>query len=222
MKIGVISDTHDLLRPEVAENLKGCDLILHAGDISSPAVLDSLKNIAPVRAVRGNNDREWAEDLPLTLEFELSGLKALMTHKKRDLPRDLSPFDLVVFGHSHTYYCEREDTGNGRTALLLNPGSCGPRRFYQPITMAILTLDENGLSANKIDLGCVKDKTLPQSGADLPALVETVVRETAKGRSVDEIARRHGIDPALAEKIARLYLTHPGVTAEGILKKMGV
>lgn len=222
MKIGVISDTHDLMRPEVEANLKGCSLILHAGDISSPVILDNLRNIAPVRAVRGNNDREWAEDLPFTLEFELSGLKVIMTHKKRDLPRDLTPYDLVVFGHSHTYYCEWEDTGNGKQTLLLNPGSCGPRRFCQPITMAILTLDENGLKANKIDIGCVKEKTLPQSGADLVSQVETVVKETAKGRSVDEIARRHGIDPALAEKIARLYVTHPGVTVEGILKKMGV
>ena len=86
MKIGVISDTHDLLRPEVTENLKGCELILHAGDISSPAILDNLRNIAPVRAVRGNNDLWWPEELPLTLDFELKGIRVLMTHKKRDLP----------------------------------------------------------------------------------------------------------------------------------------
>ena len=222
MKIGVISDTHDLMRPQVLEQLKGCELILHAGDISSPVILDSLRNIAPVRAVRGNNDREWADSLPLTLEFELGGLKVLMTHKKRDLPRDLTPYDLVVFGHSHTYYCEWEDTGGGRQTLLLNPGSCGPRRFYQPITMALLTLDENGLHANKIDIGSVKEPTFPQTEADLASLVETVVKETAKGRSVEQIAQKHGIDAVLAEKIARLYLTHPGVTVEGILKKMGV
>ncbi|MBR7041726.1 MAG: metallophosphoesterase family protein [Clostridia bacterium] len=222
MKIGVISDTHDLLRPEVAENLKGCELILHAGDISSPAILDNLRNIAPVRAVRGNNDREWAEDLPLMLEFELGGLKVLMTHKKRDLPRDLTPYDLVIFGHSHTYYCEWEDTGNGKQTLLLNPGSCGPRRFYQPVTMAVLILDENGLAANKIDIGNVKEKTAPDSAPDLASIAEVVVRETARGRSPEEIARKHGIDPALAEKIARLYVTHPGVTVEGILRKMGV
>lgn len=222
MKIGVISDTHDLLRPEVTENLKGCELILHAGDISSPAILDNLRNIAPVRAVRGNNDREWAENLPLTMEFELGGLKVLMTHKKRDLPRDLTPYDLVVFGHSHTYYCEWEDTGNGKQTLLLNPGSCGPRRFYQPVTMAVLILDENGLTANKIDIGNVKEKASTDSAPGLVSIAQVVVRETAKGRSPEEIARKHGMDPALAEKIARLYVTHPGVTVEGILRKMGV
>ena len=129
MKIGILSDTHDLLRAEVTENLKGCDAILHAGDISSRKILDQLKQIAPVKAVRGNNDKEWAEHLPLFLDFELGGLRFFMTHKKKDLPVDLSAYDVVVFGHSHQYAEMRQ----GNTTLL-NPGSCGPRRFHQPIT----------------------------------------------------------------------------------------
>lgn len=86
MKIGIISDTHDMLRPEVISHLQGCDFILHGGDISSQKILDQLEQIAPVRAVRGNNDREWAEHLPLTLDFELGGLRIFMTHKKKTCP----------------------------------------------------------------------------------------------------------------------------------------
>ena len=82
MKVGIISDTHDLLRPEVTDVLQGCETILHGGDISSRHILDRLEQIAPVKAVRGNNDREWAEGLPLFLDFELA-------------------FDLVICGHTH-------------------------------------------------------------------------------------------------------------------------
>jgi len=136
MKIGIIADTHDLLRPGVEENLRGCGCILHAGDLSSRKILDRLSEIAPVRAVRGNNDGEWAEDLPLILETELDGLKICMAHKKKDLPADLGPFDLAVCGHSHQYASVWHEAG-GRRILLLNPGSCGPRRFHQPITLAV-------------------------------------------------------------------------------------
>ncbi len=90
MKIGILSDTHDLLRPEVIDALQGCDNILHGGDISSQRILDRLEKIAPVKAVRGNNDGEWAEHLPMFLDFELGGLHIYMTHRKKDLPGDLT------------------------------------------------------------------------------------------------------------------------------------
>ena len=90
MKIGILSDTHDLLRPEVTEKLQGCEYILHGGDISSRKILDTLEQIAPVKAVRGNNDKEWAESLPSILDFTLAGLRICMAHKKKDLPEDLS------------------------------------------------------------------------------------------------------------------------------------
>ena len=132
MKIGIISDTHNLLRPEVVKALEGCEAILHGGDITGPEIIEKLEEIAPVRAVRGNGDREWAEHVPLFLDFELAGLRIYMTHRKKDLPEDLSRYDLVVFGHSHKY----EERRQGKT-LLLNPGSCGPRRFHQAITLAV-------------------------------------------------------------------------------------
>ena len=101
MKIGIISDTHGLLRPEVIQALDGCEAILHGGDINKQEIIDQLEMIAPVYVVRGNNDKDWAEHIPMFLDFELAGLRIYMTHKKKDLPADLSGYDLVVFGHSH-------------------------------------------------------------------------------------------------------------------------
>ena len=143
MKIGVLSDTHDLLRPEAIIALQGCETILHAGDISSPSILDRLSQIAPVKAVRGTNEKEGTESLPLCLDFELDGMRVFMTHKKKDFPKDISAYDLMVCGHSHQY----AEAWAGHT-LLLNPGSCGPRRFHQPITLAILTTDGDGTVVN--------------------------------------------------------------------------
>ena len=217
MKIGVLSDTHGLLRPEVLSALEGCGAILHGGDINRQDILDALAEIAPVYAVRGNNDREWAEHVPPFLDFALAGLLVYMTHKKRDLPSDVSAYDLVVYGHSHRY----EEARAGRT-LLLNPGSCGPRRFNQAITLAVLEVGDGGISVSRVDIPHT-GKPLAMSGpADLKAQVEAVMRETARGRGPAEIAARHGWDAALVEQIARLYVTHPSVTADGILGKMGI
>ena len=118
MRIGVLSDTHGLLRPEVLEHLKGCDAILHGGDINRQEILDALSQIAPLHVVRGNNDKDWAEHIPERLDFTLAGLRVCMAHKKKDLPADLGGYDLAVYGHSHRY----EESRRGGT-LLLNPGS---------------------------------------------------------------------------------------------------
>ncbi len=223
MIVCILSDTHDLLRPEVMEALKGCGCILHGGDISSQRILDQLEKIAPVRAVRGNNDRDWAAHLPLSLDFELGGLRVFMTHKKKDLPADLTPYDLAVYGHSHAYASAWLDHGGGKRTLLLNPGSCGPRRFYQPVTMARLVIRENGWDVTRIDLPHASTEIVPKpDSADIRAQIEAVVRETRKGQTVTAIAEKYRIDPKLAEQIARLYVTHPGVTADGIMTKMGL
>ncbi len=152
MKIGIISDTHDLLRPEILAELQGCDCILHGGDISSRKILDELEKIAPVKVVRGNNDKEWAEGLPFSLEFEIGNIHVYMTHKKKDLPIDLNDYDLVIYGHSHQYSAQWLESYKRKKTLLLNPGSCGPRRFHQPITMAILTTGDDGWIVNRIDI----------------------------------------------------------------------
>ena len=217
MKIGIISDTHGLLRPEVTKALEGCEAILHGGDITGPEIIEKLESIAPVYVVRGNGDRDWAEHIPLFLDFELAGLRVYMTHRKKDLPDDLSEYDLVVFGHSHKY----EESRHGKT-LLLNPGSCGPRRFHQAITMVIAGIADGHIETTRIDIPQKTVGALSKSGsADLKKQIETVIKETQKNRSPEAIADRYGFDKALTEQIARLYLTHPGVTADGIMTKMG-
>ena len=216
MKLGILSDTHSLLCPEALEALAGVDAILHAGDVGGREILDRLGEIAPVWAVRGNADRDWAEDLPPLLDLELGGLRLCMTHKKKDLPRDLTPYDLAVAGHSHRY----EETELGRT-LLLNPGSCGPRRFRQPITLATAELKDGQIRVSKIEIAQAVPAPKPDPG-DLRAQIEAVVKGLERGRSPRQIAEQTGMDPARAEQIARLYLTHPGVTPEGIMTKMGL
>ena len=145
IKIGVLSDTHGLLRPAVLEVLRSCDCILHGGDVNKPEILDTLRSIAPLYVVRGNNDREWAEGLPQSLTVTLGGVPFFMVHNKKDVPADLGDARVVVFGHSHKYLEQQRD---GR--LWLNPGSCGRRRFDQEITLAILTEDGSTLSTQKV------------------------------------------------------------------------
>lgn len=146
-RIGVLSDTHGLLRPEVLSALSGCDAIIHGGDINKPEILEQLEKIAPVYVVRGNNDKEWAEHLPITLTFQIEQCRFFLVHNKKQVPGDLTGIDAVIFGHSHKYFAQDLD---GR--LWLNPGSCGKRRFDQEITLAILTVDGSSLSAEKIDI----------------------------------------------------------------------
>ena len=215
MKLGILSDTHGLLRQEVLDHLQGCDAILHGGDINNQGILNTLSSIATLYVVRGNNDKEWAEGLPLSLDIELAGKRIYMTHKKRDLPPDLSSFDLVIIGHTHRY----EETAVGET-VVLNPGSCGPRRFNQAITMAIATIESSQIKIERIDIEHQGPRA--KIGADLRSQIETVMRETAKGRPAVEIAHRKGWDVSIVEQIARLYVTHPGVTADGIMTKMGL
>ena len=217
MKIGIISDTHGLLRPEVLSALNGCEAILHAGDVCRQEILDELEKIAPVYVVRGNNDKEWAENIPVLLDFEIAGLRVFMTHNKTDLPDDLSPYDLVVFGHSHKY----EESHRGKT-LLLNPGSCGPRRFNQPITLAIMDIEDRIIAVTRIHIPHRGKPLAVPKEEDLKAQIATVIKEIRKGRSPEQIAARHGWNVDLVEQIARLYVTHPGVTVDGILEKMGV
>lgn len=138
MRIGVISDTHGLLRPEAQRALLGVQLIIHAGDVGAPEILTQLKLIAPVFAVRGNVDtHSWARELPLTAVVETSGFSFYVLHNLQDL--DLNPraagFDAVISGHTHQVE-QRLDTG----VLYLNPGSAGPRRFQLPITLALLEI----------------------------------------------------------------------------------
>lgn len=147
VKIGVISDTHGLLREEVLEILRDCDCIFHGGGINNQGVLDALGKIAPVYVVRGNNDREWAEQLPHDLTVRMEGRKIFMVHNRREIENLPEDADIVIFGHSHKYF---EQVIDGR--LWLNPGSCGKRRFGQEISLAVLTVDGKDYQVRKIVL----------------------------------------------------------------------
>jgi len=147
--IGVISDTHGLVRPQAIEALAGVDMILHAGDIGNSAVLDTLREIAPVVAVRGNNDRgEWAESLPDWEVVEIGAVSIYMLHDVKEI--DISPagaFQVVVSGHSHKPAVE-----DRRGVLYVNPGSAGPRRFSLPISLAHLRVEGSTVNAKLIEL----------------------------------------------------------------------
>ena len=218
-KIGVLSDTHGLLREEVLAALQGCDAILHGGDINRQEILDRLGEIAPVYAVRGNNDKDWAEHLPLFLDMTLFSLSVYMTHKKKDLPDDLSGYGLAVCGHSHQYH--QKIIGD---TLVLNPGSCGPRRFHQEITMAVVTVGDDGQvrELRKIEMPHADPAPAISKRRDLKRDIKRVMLYTDKGKPVSEIAEALRMDPDLTEQICRLYLTHPGVDADGIMTKMGL
>ena len=152
MKLAILSDTHGLLRPEVAEHLKTADAILHGGDINKPGIVDQLERYAPLYVVRGNNDKEWAEQIPHDLTVTLGGVTFYLVHNKKEVPADLTGIDAVVFGHSHKYLLEERDG-----VLWLNPGSCGPRRFHQEITMMMAEVENGTLQVEKI--------TIPQGTA---------------------------------------------------------
>lgn len=149
-QIGVIADTHGLLRPEAVQNLKGSSLIIHAGDIGKPEILEALQEIAPVIAVRGNVDKgPWAQALPASQVVEVGQHWLYVIHDLGDL--DLQPgtagFGAVIFGHSHQPSLE---TRNG--VLYLNPGSAGPRRFRLPVSLALIELQGKLLRPQLIEL----------------------------------------------------------------------
>ena len=142
-RIGVISDTHGLLRPEVDACLSGVSHIIHAGDIGRPEVMTGLRRIAPVTAVRGNVDNGgWAEEYPYTQTLTLAGRSFHVLHDLNDLQLNpaLGGIDVVISGHSHRCRVEVVES-----VLYLNPGSAGPRRFKLPVTMATLDLREDGM-----------------------------------------------------------------------------
>ncbi|HHT89602.1 MAG: metallophosphoesterase family protein [Bacillota bacterium] len=136
VRIGVISDTHGLLRSQAKTILQGCQHIIHAGDLDHPSILTELASIAPTTAVRGNMDvGPWAQDLKTTERLRLDQWSILVVHSISDLPDPLGDTDIVIFGHSHKFSQEKRE---GR--LYLNPGSAGPRRFLLPVSMAVLSL----------------------------------------------------------------------------------
>lgn len=145
MRLAILSDTHGLLRPQVLEQVKNADAILHGGDINKPDIVEELQQYAPLYIVRGNNDKDWAADLPHDFTVTLGGVTFFMVHNKKEVSQDLTGVNVVVFGHSHKYLQEDKDG-----VLWLNPGSCGPRRFHQEITMMMAEVENGKISVEKI------------------------------------------------------------------------
>ena len=244
-KVGILSDTHDLLRPEVLDTLKGCEVILHAGDICKQRILDQLGELAPVKAVRGNADSDelvhqtapsdamaeaQTEHIPETLLENVCGLNIFMVHNKKFIPKDLTGIDLVIYGHSHKYEDKVVDEVH-----YLNPGSCGPRRFHQEITLALLWIPDAGNEAcsdfrNRIRIEKIliphpnaqADSQKGDIPTDIGQKIPSIMKDINAGKTVKQIARKYKISEELSEQIARMYLTHPGVDVDGIMRRIGL
>jgi len=149
-KIGVISDTHGLLRPEVLTAFQGVDMIMHAGDIGGPEILSALEEIAPVLAVRGNMDYGvWLEEIPATREVKLGKFQFFLVHDPGHIDFDPQEgvFQAVVNGHTHQPHLE-----DRKGVLLLNPGSAGYRRRHYPVSIAMVNVDGNHITAELIEI----------------------------------------------------------------------
>jgi len=150
IRVGLISDTHGLVREEAVEVLKGCQHILHAGDIDEPDVLVKLRKLAPVTVVRGNNDRgAWAQAIPVYDVVEFGLVSVYLRHDESELDVDprAAGFRVMLFGHSHK---PRVETRDG--VLFVNPGSAGPRRFKLPIAVGELLIAGDRVEARIIEL----------------------------------------------------------------------
>ena len=144
-KLGIISDTHNKLRPEVLEILKTCDCILHAGDVTKEEILDQIRFLGNLYVVRGNNDGDWAK------KFEINGVNFVMAHERRHLIGQTEGADVAVFGHTHKYFEEQSEN-----LLWLNPGSCGYPRFGGAVTMAVMQMEDGKYHVEKIDFSEAK------------------------------------------------------------------
>ncbi|MEA5012747.1 MAG: metallophosphoesterase family protein [Angelakisella sp.] len=138
--VAILSDTHGLLREQVLMQLHAADVILHAGDINTSNIVETIRSYGEAHVVQGNNDKEWAKDLPHSLRITIEGVRFFLVHNKKDVPKALADVDVIVYGHSHKYAAEF--VGG---VLWLNPGSCGKRRFDLDITMCNMTVDKGSI-----------------------------------------------------------------------------
>jgi putative phosphoesterase len=149
-RVGLVSDTHGLVRPEALEALKGSEVIVHAGDIGKAEVLDSFSSIAPLIAIRGNNDRDlWAKRIPDVLDLQINGIKIHVVHNVNELEADPANdgIRVIVSGHSHKPRLVERDG-----ILFINPGSAGPRRFKLPVAVGKLWIHRGNVHAEIIEL----------------------------------------------------------------------
>lgn len=144
-QIAIISDTHGILRESVMAELDAANCIIHAGDIDTPTIADAVRMMGETYMVRGNNDMDWAKELPASISATIEGVRFFIVHNRKDVPRHLSEVDVVIYGHSHKYFAEVIDG-----VLYLNPGSCGKRRFNLELTMGRMTVDGGQYEYEKV------------------------------------------------------------------------
>ena len=220
-RIAIISDTHSLLRPEIKEILQSCEVILHSGDIASQKTIEEIKNITTTYFVKGNADKNIQEHIPEQLDIELYGFHFYMVHNKKQKKEKLDDVDIFIYGQSHKYEeVKREGT------LYLNPGSCGPRRFRQPITMAVMTIEDetHHYSIEKIDCsnGEKEVAQLKISEKDMDKLIKAIVKDMNMGKDVETIAKKNQVELEFVNQILQIYTTHPGIDVDGILNRMDI
>ena len=214
MRIGIVSDTHGLLRQEVIEGLRGVDHIIHAGDIDDKSVIEGLEKIAPVTVVRGNADKEWAKDIPESVTLDFLDNKIYLIHNKGKITQLPAEVSIVIYGHSHKYsLVEKEGV------VWFNPGCCGKRRPGQEISYAILEVNgrEDFEFKKMVIANSDSDSKLPKN---IDRIISKAMSMTDSGKSYQEIAKKLKISEELAESICRMYLTHPGVDVAGILQRI--
>ncbi len=214
MLIGILSDTHGLLRQEVIDGFEGVDHIIHAGDIDNKQVIDRLEEIAPITVVRGNADKEWAEYLPETATVELLGNKIYVIHNKGKISNDLAGISIIIYGHNHKYSLVEK---NGQAWF--NPGCCGKRKPDQEVSFAILEISGQGEFEfqKRVIAPMGQDSKLPK---DIDRIISKAMDLTDRGKTNKEIAKKLKISEELAESICRMYLTHPGVDVAGIIQRI--
>jgi len=210
MKITIISDTHDLLRPEIEEQIKTAPAVIHAGDVSTRETIENIKSkvTGDFYCVRGNADLEL-DELPETQIFEIDGIKFSMAHKKKDLPPDEA--DFYICGHTHKYKVK----GN-----FINPGSCGPRSLKQEITYAVF--DTETKTVEKVLVPHSAKTAGRPSDADMLSYIKKIMRMQDKNIQIPECAQRLGLSEDFVATVMRVRVTHPGVSAHGILDKIEV
>lgn len=237
IRAAVVSDTHGLLRPEVEQVIQSCDVVIHAGDFDNQMLYHKLNIRQPLYGVRGNNDGDWARQLPLVRRFELGGVKMMMAHDRADVPSaGLGEAQVVIFGHSHQYFHQEIE---GR--IWLNPGSCGYPRFHLPLSLAVMTIDQGQVQVEPIWLSPPvpeqrkeEEKNESWTGRlkrlsggvrgnkDELFFIAKIMRFMRRGDTAEWVAGNLKTELSFVEEVYRICLTHPGVDARGILDKMEV
>ena len=214
MTIGILSDTHGLLRQEVIDAFSNVDHIIHAGDIDNKVVIDRLEEIAPVTAVRGNADKDWAIYLPEKALLEFLGNKIYVIHNKGKIDDFIADIPLIIYGHSHKYSLTEK-----KGQIWFNPGCCGKRKPEQEISFAVLEITGPGefIFSKKVIGNLDRAPKIPD---DIDKIISRAMDMTERGRSYKDIAQKLRISEELAESICRMYLTHPGVDVAGILRRI--